>query len=53
MLKKFLLPILTLLFIIAVLVAVLLPNMQQNSMISLSEQDAIKTVKQIKTLRGY
>jgi len=53
MLKKFLLPILTLLFIIAVLVAVLLPNMQQNAMISLSESDAIKTVKQIKTLRGY
>jgi len=53
MLKKFLLPILTLLFIIAVLVAISLPNMQQNAMISLSESDAIKTVKQIKTLRGY
>ncbi|SFB99698.1 methyl-accepting chemotaxis protein [Pseudoalteromonas denitrificans] len=53
MLKKFLLPIFTLLIIIAVLVAVFFPNIQEQNMIELSKKDAINTVNQIKTLRGY
>ena len=53
MLKKFLVPILTLLLIIAFVVAISLPNVQHKAMILLSEQGAIKTVQQIKTLRSY
>ncbi|WP_444996212.1 methyl-accepting chemotaxis protein [Aliikangiella sp. IMCC44359] len=53
MLKNFLFPIVLVLILLAVCVAVLLPQVTEATMIDARIQDAKRTVEQFKTLRGY
>ncbi|MCL9782053.1 methyl-accepting chemotaxis protein [Vibrio sp. S4M6] len=53
MLTKFLVPTLGLLLLLAIVLSVYLPHIEKQALIQASTNDAISTVSQFKTLRGY
>ena len=53
MIRRFLLPIAAILGGLALIIAIYLPGMVHNTMLQATEQEAVTTVNQFKTLRGY
>lgn len=53
MLIKFLTPVLGLLVLLTIILATYLPYIEEQALIDAAKSDAITTVKQFKTLRGY
>ncbi|AWB66512.1 hypothetical protein C2869_08765 [Saccharobesus litoralis] len=53
MIQRFILPIGGVIVVMAFIVAISLPNVVENTLLQQTEADAITTVNQFKTLRGY
>lgn len=53
MLKRFMIPLGTILLIMTAVIVIFLPGKVQNTMLEATKLEAVNTVKQFKTLRGY